>query len=103
MELVGRLRDPIDRLRLLDKGLAEFLRRASCKLAVTVDELRWHDEREQTELVARAQEYVSELYAGLQLAESWGHIDSQTVAQSRLLLDAEMQLLERGTARLAVM
>jgi hypothetical protein len=103
VELVGKLRDPIDRLRLLDKGLAEFLRRASCKLAVTVDELRWHDEREQAELVTRAQEYVSELYAGLQLAESWGHIDAPTVAQTRLLLDAEMQLLERGTARLAVM
>jgi len=99
VELVGRLRDPIDRLRALDEGLAEYLRRASCKLAVTLDEVRWHDEREQRLLVGRALENVSELYAGLQLAESWGHLDSQTVTAARLLLDVEMQLLQRGTGR----
>jgi hypothetical protein len=102
VELVGKLREPIDRLRAHDQGLAEFLRRASCKLAVTLDEVRWHDEREQMQLVSRALENVSELYAGLQLAESWGHLDSQTASSARLLLDAELQLLERGTARLAV-
>src|SRR5437764_12559575 len=89
VELVGRLRGPIERLWGIDRGLAEFLRRASAKLAVTVDELRWHDEREQAALVARAQEYVSELYAGLQLADSWGHLDADTVSAARLLLDAE--------------
>jgi hypothetical protein len=100
VELAGKLREPINQVRGRDSGLAEFLRRASCTLAVTVDEIRWHDERRQLELVSKALENVSELYAGLQLAESWGHLDAQTVAAARLLLDAELQLLERGSVRL---
>jgi hypothetical protein len=99
VELLGRLRHPLTQLRVHDPGLAEFIRRATCNLAVALEDARWLDGLEQRSRVKKAIENVSEVYAGLQLAESWGHIDYETARSARLLLDAEAQLLERDTAR----
>jgi hypothetical protein len=100
-ELVARLRGPIERLHLADPGLAVYLRRAACQLAVSLNEARYEDEAQQVKLIERAEENVAEIFGALELAEAWGHMETEVVAGARLLLDAEMALLGRTPVRLA--
>jgi hypothetical protein len=93
VKLVTTLRDPILRLRNVDRGLAEYLRRASHNLAVALNEARWHDGQEQVALLRQACENLSEVYSALQLAETWGYLDGSTLHSARALLDLEQDLL----------
>jgi hypothetical protein len=98
VELVARLKDPIARLADVDRGLAEFMRRASCRLAVAINEARWHEGEVRAELVRKAMENVSEVYSALQLAEAWNRLDAVSIAAARVLLDREMEMLSQGDA-----
>src|SRR5690349_12010205 len=93
VELVTVLKGPIARLAGEDRGLAEYLRRASCRLAVAVNEARFHEGDVRDELVRRALEHVSEIYSALQLAEGWGRLERAQLLTARLLLDRELHLL----------
>jgi hypothetical protein len=93
VELVAALKAPIERLAGNDRNLAEYMRRASCRLAVAVNEARWHEGELRAEMVRRALDNVSEVYSALQLAESWGHLQRDELAPVRALLDRELRML----------
>jgi hypothetical protein len=100
-ELMDTLRDPVDRLHDTDPGLATYMRRAAYRLSITLDEARWEEAGEQDRLLMRAEEYVAELFGALNLAESWGLIETPSLNAARMLLDAELVLLGRTPARVA--
>ena len=56
VELVGVLKGPVARLSDVDRGLAEYLRRAGCRLAVEVNEARGHEGADREDHVLRALE-----------------------------------------------
>ncbi len=93
VKLVAALRGPIDTLRGIDKGLADYLRRSAHHLAVAINEARWHDGEAHTLLLRQASDNISEVYAALQLAEQWGHLDRSSLTAPRALLDLEQDLL----------
>jgi len=93
VRLVAMLRDPLRELWGRDRGLADYLRRASCNLAVAISEARWHEGAERLKLVKQAAENASEVFSALQLAESWGHLRGPVLLDARRLLDQELNLL----------
>jgi len=96
VELVQRLKAPIAQLAAADRGLADYMRRASCRLAVAINEARWHEGLQRQERVRDALENVSEVYSALSLAEAWGHLDGGAIAGARVLLDRELELLSES-------
>jgi hypothetical protein len=93
IKLVGALREPIARLHEADAGLADYLRRASHQLAVSLNEARWHEGQVAAWLLHVADESLSDIYAAVELAQARGHLDRAAFDGARKLIDMEHDLL----------
>jgi four helix bundle protein len=95
IKLARSLRDPVQRLRIHDKELADQLKRAVNDLALAVGEAARREGRDRVQFFRTAAGSGSEVRAAMDLAEAWGVLDASSLAEARELLDRELAILWR--------
>src|SRR4051812_28472622 len=93
VKLVSYLRLPIEQLSRCDRSLASQIRRATCTLAINLNEARHRWGKEREALFREAAESVAEAHTVLYLAESFGHLDVEVTQPARELLNQELAML----------
>ena len=99
LELARSLREPIQRLQQKDRELCTQLRRAMQSVLLCVAEGGRRMAKDRIHLFRVAAGSAAEVKAALELAEAWGYLEPQLMAQPLRLLDRELALLWRLTER----
>jgi len=97
VKLVSLLRAPLEELSRRDRSLASQMRRATCTLAINLNEARHRRGKEREALFREAAESVAEAHTVLYLAETFGHLTVEITQPARELLNQELVMLSSLT------
>ena len=97
LQLIAALRTPIERLQQHDASLANQLRRAASSVPLNLSEGRRRVGRDRLHLWRIAAGSADEVLAALRVAQAWGYVEQDLVAESLALLDRVLAMLWRMT------
>ena len=97
VQLAQSLRAPLVRLGQYDRDLVNQARRATNGIALQVSEARARVGKDRTHLWRIAAGSADEVKTALRLAEAWGYLDADALAESRVLLDRLQAMLWKLT------
>ena len=97
IKLAQTLREPLGRLAQRDRDLENQARRAANGIALQVSEARRRIGRDRLHLWRVAAGSADELGTALRLAEAWGYLDTDGLADARALLDRVQAMLWKLT------
>ncbi len=97
IKLAESLREPLARLRQHDRDLENQARRATNGIGLQASEARRRNGRDRLHLWRVAAGSAAELETALRLAQAWGYLDADALAEPRSLLDREKAMLWKLT------
>ena len=97
LQLVRSLRTPIAQLVAQDSALADQVRRAASSVPLNVAEGRCRAGKDRAHHYRVAAGSADEVRAALLVAEAWGYVPREAMAESLALLDRVLSLLWRLT------
>ncbi len=97
IKLAESLRAPLARLRQHDRDLEDHARRSTNGVGLQLSEARRRAGRDRLHLYRVAEGSAAELETALRLAQAWGYLDADALAQPRALLDREKAMLWKLT------
>jgi four helix bundle protein len=97
LQLICALRAPLARLQQHDASLANQLCRAASSVSLNLSEGRRRVGKDRLHLWRIAAGSADEVRAALRVAQAWGYIEQELVAESLALLDRVLAMLWRMT------
>jgi len=95
--LVRALRGPIEVVARRDPALADQLRRAASSVPLNIAEGRRRAGKDRAHHYRVAAGSAGEVAAALRIAEAWGHLDADAIAEPLTLCDRILAMLWRLT------
>lgn len=93
IQLIHSLRPLVAKLRAHDGNLAKQTQRAATSVALNVAEGSRRLGGDRTHHFAIASGSAREVLAALDVAQAWGYLNSDTLTETRALLDRQLRLL----------
>jgi len=87
LALLRALREPVKRIERHDRSLADQIRRASTRVAMTLGEGSGHTKGNARRYGEYTYGSAKETRVGIQAAEAWGYLDTATVQRLDAMAD----------------
>ncbi|MEW6743075.1 MAG: four helix bundle protein [Planctomycetota bacterium] len=97
LEVVHRLRQPVNRVRKSDPKLYDQIRRAASSVPLNIAEGCRRSGRDRLQLYRIAAGSADELRTALRVALAWGELEHVAIAETLALLDRVLAMLWRLT------
>jgi four helix bundle protein len=97
LQLVAALRAPLTRLQQQDRDLAGQVRRAASSVALNLGEGQRREGADRRQCFRIAGGSAAEVEVALRVAEAWGYLDGDRLADARVLLDRVLAMTWRLT------
>lgn len=93
LELIGALREPVCKLKTIDKNLADQIVRAASSVPANLAEGRKREGKDRLHFFRTANGSAGEIQLHRRTAEAWGHLDAKTLGDAYGKLDHLLALL----------
>ena len=99
LALIRALRGPLAKVAQHDKSLADQIRRAAASAALNLSEGQCRNGRDQTHIWRIAHGSAQETLGGVRVAEAFGYVGPDDIAESLSLVDRLLAMCWRLTHR----